>query len=113
LWVPSQKGFDCELPQRQSTIVSPRSAMSYSQRRVGEVLVDVRHAVGRDRHPQVADVRIERAVEDALLRHLPHQHEVVEPSLRQQVLERRHVEDRVARLEHAPAGHRPLCQLLL
>jgi hypothetical protein len=61
--------------------------------------VDVRHRVARDDDVEVADVRVERRVEDALLRHLADEHDPLDVLLREQVLQRRLVEDRVPRLD--------------
>jgi len=63
------------------------------------LVVDRRAGVPGDRHGELADVGVERGVEDALLGHLSAEHEALDAVLAQQVVERRLPKDRVAALE--------------
>ncbi len=73
-------------------------ALHQLQRRPSEVGVDVRDAIADDGDLEVAYVGVQRAVEDALLGHLAGEDQMVDVLLPEQILQRRLVEDRVARL---------------
>src|SRR4051794_9666276 len=73
--------------------------LHHLQCRACQPLVDVGHRVTRHGHAQLPHVRVEGAVEDALLGDLASQHEMANPVLAEEILERRAVEDRVTGLD--------------
>jgi hypothetical protein len=74
-------------------------ALHHLQRGRREVRVDRRDGVRGHRHLEVADVGVQRRVQDALLGHLPAEHDALDPARGQQVGQRRLEEDGVPRLD--------------
>ena len=68
------------------------------QRGVAELGIDVGDGVAHDADLEAADVGVERGVEDALLRDLAREHDLLDVALAQEVVERGAVERAVADL---------------